>query len=583
MKSFLSLIFLLACFTLFAQENNKDLNALFSNYQEEVYVLTPLAATSVGDLRYNDQLPVTFTDSYSAKYKALYTKYLGTLSKFKRETLNANDQLSYDVFKWQTENSLEGLKFKGNRIPITQFFGIHTGLPQMGSGTGSQPFKTVKDYDNWLSRAGAFPVMADSIILYFRKGMAEGIVMPRLLVVKLVPQLESFITPDVTKSTFYGPVTKFPADFSDADKKRFIDSFTKLISQQLSPAYEKLTKFMKEEYLPVARTTSGYNSLPGGKEWYAYNVKSSTTTSKTPEEIHNLGLTEVKRIRGEMEKVKQSVKYTGTLNEFLEYLRTDPKFFPYKSADEILNAYRAIEPRIAATLKTMFMQVPKTSFEIRQTEAFRAASAAAQYNAGLTDGTRPGIFYVPIVDPTKVKVSESLFIHEAIPGHHYQVMLQRENTSLPEFRRVGGFTSYAEGWGLYAESLGKELGLYTDPYQYMQALASEIHRANRLVVDTGLHLKGWTREEAIKYMLENSPMTEQAATAEVERYMAIPGQAVSYKIGALKIQELRDRYSKMLGKNFNIAEFHNQVLKDGALPLDLLENKLDTWAKNIKK
>jgi uncharacterized protein (DUF885 family) len=580
-KGYVLILLLFFFSALTAQTNNKELNALFNQYQEELYKLSPLSATANGVNKYNDQLPITFTDSYQAKYAAFYKKYLAELSRFKRESLNDNDKLSYDVFKWQTEIAIEGLKFKGNRFPITQFGGIHQSLAQSGSGTGSQPFKTVKDYENWLSRANKFPEWTDSIIAYFRKGMAEGIVLPKALAVKIIPQLESHVVSDITKSVFYGPVKNFPASFSGPEKEYLTEAYTKLITENLIPSYQKLATFIKEAYLPATRTTSGLGSLPGGKEWYAYNVKAITTTNKTPDEIYNIGLAEVKRIRAEMDKVKGSVGYTGTLNEFLEYMRTDKKFYPYKSAEEILAGYRAIEPKIAATLKTMFVNVPKTSFEIRQTEAFRAASAAAQYNSGLADGSRAGIFYVPIVDATQVKVRESLFIHEAIPGHHYQIMLQKENMSLPEFRRNGGFTSYAEGWGLYSESLGKELGLYTDPYQYMMALGDEIHRAIRLVVDPGMHVKGWTREQAIQYMMENEPITEQAATAEIERYMAIAGQAVAYKIGALKIQELRNKYTKQLGNKFSLASFHNEILKDGALPLDLLERKLNAWAKKV--
>lgn len=568
---------------LLAQEDNKELNNLFARYQEETYLLNPVTATINGDNRYNDQLPIIFTDSYKLKLEALGKKYLDLLAGFQKQKLNENDRLSYDVFKWQTEMTLEGLQFKGNRIPLSQFGGIHQQLAQAGSGTGFQPFKTVKDYKNWLSRAGTFPAWTDSILVYFGKGMAEGIVLPKSLVIKLIPQLESFISLEASQSIFYGPVKKFPDDFSEADKKRLTDAYTRLINEQLTPSYRKLAKFIAEEYLPATRTTSGLSDLPGGRAWYDYNVRNITTTNKTAEEIFNLGLAEVKRIRDEMEKVKQSLNYAGTLNEFLEYLRTDPKFFPFKNAEEILQGYRSIESRITPALKSMFLHVPKTPFEVRQTESFRAASAATQYFAGLADGSRPGIFYVPIVDATKVKVRESLFIHEAVPGHHYQIMLQRENEQLPAFRRYGGFTSYAEGWGLYAESLGKELGLYQDPYQYMNALGDEIHRAIRLVVDPGLHIKKWTREEAIKYMLENSPITEQGATAEIERYMAIPGQAVAHKIGALKILELRAKYTSQLGTAFKLAEFHDQVLKDGALPLELLEQKLDAWAKRIKK
>ncbi|KAA5539362.1 DUF885 domain-containing protein [Adhaeribacter rhizoryzae] len=585
----LLVLFLFVCSVIRAQttekENNKELYKLFASYSEEELKLFPMQATSRGDNRYNDLLPATFTDNYQFELKAFNTNYLNALSKFKRADLNENDRLSYDIFKWSLNMNVEGLNQKNNRLPFDQsVFSFPLQFAQLGSGTVTQPFKTVKDYHNWISRATAFSAWADSAIVYFRKGMDEGIVLPKALVTKMIPQMESFVTADATKSVFYGPITNLPQDFSAAEKQQLTTAYIKLIKEQLVPAYKKLHAFLQNEYLPKARTTSGLSTLPGSAAWYNYQVRLMTTTDKTATEIYTTGLAEVKRIRAEMEKVKNSVGFKGDLKAFFEHLRTDPKFFPYKTPEEVLTAYRAIQQKIDPNLSKMFRQTPKTSFEIRQTEAFRAASAAAQYNAGLTDGSRPGIFYVPIVDATKQSYArESLFIHEAIPGHHYQIMLQRENKSLPDFRRFGQFIAYLEGWGLYSESLGKELGLYTDPYQQIAALGDEIHRAIRLVVDPGLHSKGWTREKAISYMLENEPMSEQEVTAEIERYMAMPGQALAYKVGELKLQELRKKYTRQLGVAFNLADFHEQVLKDGAMPLGILEKKIDEWAKRQKK
>jgi uncharacterized protein (DUF885 family) len=317
-----------------------------------------------------------------------------------------------------------------------------------------------------------------------------------------------------------------------------------------------------------------------------YLVKTWTTTNKTPEEIYQTGLAEVARIRGEMEKVKSQVGFTGTLDEFFVHLKTDQKFYPYTQASEVLDDFRKIQAKIEPHLEKMFTNTPETGFEIRQTEQFREASASAEYNPGSVDGSRPGIFYVPIPDARQFNITsgmESLFLHEAIPGHHYQVSLQQENTSLHKFQRFGWYGAYGEGWALYCESLGNELGLYTDPYQYMGALGDEIHRAIRLVVDVGLHTKGMTREQAIKYMMDNEPISEQGATAEIERYMAIPGQALSYKIGALKIRELRKKYEKQLGSDFSLSAFHDEFLKDGAMPLDVLERKMDAWAEKQAK
>ena len=572
-------------FSVRAQEDNKDLAKLFSGYSEESLKLFPLNATFIGDNRYNDLLFADFTNSYRATLKEFYLHYQRELTKFNRGNLNKNNQISYDIFKRDMEMALEGLTYKDNLTPFNQFTGIPLTVGQLGSGTVIQPFKTVKDYENWLRRAARFSAWTDSAIIYLRKGMAEGFVLPKALVIKMIPQMETFTTSDSSKSVFYGPITNMPVSFTDADKERLRSAFIKMINEQLIPSYQRLADFLKNQYLPAARTTDGLSALPGGDKFYSFRIRLLTTTNKTADELYNTGLSEVKRIRAEMEKIKNTVGFSGDLKAFFDYMRTDPKFKPYKAAEEVLNAYRAVEKRVQPFMPKYFNHFPKTAFEIRQTEAFRAATAAAQYFAGTADGSRPGIFYVPIVDATKYTTAKTnLFLHEAIPGHHYQISLQRENANLPDFRRYGGNSAYSEGWGLYAESLGYEMGLYNDPYQNMYALGDEIHRAIRLVVDAGLHAKGWTREQAIKYMMDNEPISEQSATAEIERYMAMPAQALSYKVGELKIKELRKKYEKASGKKFNLAAFHDEVLKDGAMPLNILERKMDEWAKvNIEQ
>ena len=581
------LIATLASLTLLAQksiEANPNLAALFTDYYEENLKLNPVDATYNGDNRYNDMLPIAFTEGYREQMRAYYKKYLAALNGFNRSALTANDQLSYDVFQRNLQLGLEELSFKTNLIPLDQFTGFHLGFGQLGSGAVVQPFKTVKDYDNWLKRAGVFPAMVDSSIVYLKQGMAQNMILPKTLAVKMLPQIDAFITTDPTASVFYGPVKNMPADFSDAEKQRLTAAYIQLINGQIVPSYKRLSSFIRDEYLPKTRTTSGIGALPQGAAYYQYRIRAMTTTNKTPDEIFKTGLAEVTRIRTEMEKVKGSVGFTGTLKEFFEYMRTDPKFKPYKTAEDVLNAYRTVQQQVEPHLSQLFKSKPKTPFEIRQTEAFRAASSAASYVGGSPDGSRPGIFYVPIVDPLKYTTANTnLFLHEALPGHHYQLSLQRENTALPAFRRFGGNSAYTEGWGLYAESLGYGMGLYTDPFQRMYALGDEIHRAIRLVVDAGLHAKGWTRERAIQYMMDNEPISEQGATAEIERYMAMPGQALAYKIGELKLQELRKRYEKKLGTKFNLAEFHDEILKDGALPLEVLERKMDAWANSKKK
>jgi uncharacterized protein (DUF885 family) len=566
-------------------EKNEQFGRLCSQYYEEYLKLNPFTATYAGDNRYNDLLPNDGSAAYLASVKKFDQQYLDSLSKYNRAALNENDGLSYDVLKDELEVSLEGLKYHFEYLPFNQMFALPLTIGQLGSGTGAQPFKTVKDYDNWLKRINAFSVWADTAIGNFKKGAASGIVLPKALVLKMYPQMFSMVVSDPKKSLFYGPVEHLPKEFSAADKKKITADYEDAIVKVIIPTYKKLGDFLKNEYLPKARTTSGFSSMPGGLAMYTYLVKQQTTTNRTPEEIYQTGLKEVARIRSLMDSIKNQTGFKGDLHAFFEYMKTDPKFMPYKTPAEVLAAFDNIHKRIEPNLKKMFSHVPKTPFEIRQTEAFRAESASAEYNQGSADGKRPGIFYVPILDATKFNITsgmESLFLHEAIPGHHYQISLTQENQSLPDFRRFGMHNAYVEGWALYCESLGKELGLYADPYQHMGALGDEMHRAIRLVVDVAIHTKNMTREQAIKYMMDNEAASEQYATAEIERYMGIPAQALGYKTGAMKIRELRSRYEKQQGAKFSIAEFHNQVLKDGSLPLSVFETKMDAWAATIK-
>ncbi|MDF7813724.1 DUF885 domain-containing protein [Hymenobacter sp. YC55] len=574
----------------------KNLPDLFAGYWEEQARLFPLDATTQGDNRYNDQLPNDQTRAFRQQVQTFYQKYLDGLKKFDREKLSENDKISYDIFQYDLETKLEGLKLNTWMMPFQQFWGLPITMGQYGSGEGIQPFKTAKDYDNWLGRVRGFSVWGDSAIANFRQGMKAGVVLPKALVQKMIPQMRDLVVTDPTKSLFYGPINRFPKEVSAEDQQRITAEYKKAILEELVPTYQKLGNFLEKEYLPQARPTTGISAVPGGPEIYRYYVKNWTTTDKTPEEIYQTGLAEVKRIRTEMEKVKAQVGFKGDLKAFFASLKTDPKLMPYQKPEDVLNAFRTIQAKITPNLPKMFGRTPKTPFEIRQTEAFRAASASAEYNQGSPDGSRPGIFYIPIVDAKTFNVTsgmESLFLHEAIPGHHYQISLQQENENLPKFRRFAWYGAMGEGWALYTESLGKELGLYTDPYQYMGALGDEMHRAVRLVVDVAMHTKNMTREQAIAYMMENEAISEEGATAEIERYMAIPGQALSYKIGALKIRELREKYQKQLGpqknklreqyagqnkEHFHLADFHDELLKDGVMPLSVLERKMDTWA-----
>ena len=561
------------------------LATLFNAYWEDRAKLFPLNATAQGDNRYNDQLPNDQTRAFREQQRRFYQQYLTALGKFDRAKLSTEDQVSFDIFQYEMQTRLEGLQLNTWMMPFAQFYSLPNTLGQLGAGTGAQPFKTVKDYDDWLTRVGRFAVWADSAIANFRQGVRAGVVLPRALVLKMVPQLQAQVTADATKSLFYGPITRLPGDFAEADKTRLTAAYQQAIATDLVPAYRRLADFLENEYLPQARPSTGLAALPGGPEMYRYHVRLMTTTTRAPEAIYQTGLSEVKRIRAEMEAVKTQVGFKGDLPAFFTYLNSDPKFMPYKTPDDVLKAFRAIQGRITPNLPKLFGRAPKSPFEIRQTEAFRAATASAEYNRGTPDGSRPGIFYVPILDATTFNTTsgmESLFAHEAIPGHHYQLSLQQENTALPKFRRFASYPAFSEGWALYCESLGPELGLYKDPYQKIGALGDEMHRAIRLVVDVGMHAKGMTREAAIKYMMDNEPISEQGATAEIERYMAIPGQALAYKTGALKLRELRARYQKQLGKKFSLRAFHDEILAGGSMPLAVLERKLDAWAARQK-
>src|SRR5687767_4083079 len=458
--SFLFVCFLIACSDASKTSENPgkgddNLAKVFEKYYQERIQLMPLEGTQNGDTLTNDKLYPDFTDSYRARLKNFFSGYLAEINKFNRDDLNDNDRISYDIFKREMEMNIEGINigYFGSTvsypiyrfIPFHQFGGVPISLGQLGSGEGSQPFKTVRDYDNWLKRAGSFPAWADSAIVYFKKGIEANQVLPVTLVKKMIPQMEAMVVSDATKSLFYGPVNKFPGDFSTEDKQRLTASFGQLINEQLVPSYKKLADFLKNEYQPKARSTTGISALSNGDKNYNYLIRSWTTTNKTPEEIYQTGLAEVKRIRGEMERTKNEVGFKGDLKSFFEYMRTDPKFKPFKSPAEVLNAFHAIHKRMEPNLKKMFSNTPKTKFEIRQTEAFRAASASAEYSPGTPDGTRPGIFYVPIVDATRFNYTsgmESLILHEAIPGHHYQIALQQENELLPKFRRFAWYGAF---------------------------------------------------------------------------------------------------------------------------------------------
>jgi uncharacterized protein (DUF885 family) len=486
--------------------------------------------------------------------------------------------------KYEMEMGLEGLKYPTHYMPITQFWSFTLELPQLGSGSGNQPFKTVQDYDNWLKRLAKFPEWVDTAIYNMHQGMKSGWVLPKSLVVKILPQLKDVVVSDDTASIFYGPIKTMPSGFSAAEQERLKAAYMRAIDSIVNPCYKKLYAFFEKEYLPAARATSGMNGIPDGAGYYNYCIRYWTTTNLSPDSIYSIGEREVARIEGEMNRVKNETGFKGDLQAFFKYLNTDAKFCPFTSNVAVIDSYWGIKKMEDPMLRKLFNDTPKTKFTIKQTEAFRAASASAEYNPGSEDGTRPGIFYVPILDARKFNCvgMTTLFLHEAIPGHHYQISLQQENKQLPKFRRFLWYGAYGEGWAHYCETLGKDLGVYNDPYQYFGHLSDGIHHAIRLVVDIGLHYKGMTREDAIKYMMAHELVSEHEATSEIERYMAIPGQALSYKIGQMAISAERKQFEQQLGGRFNIASFHDEVLSDGCVPLAILHEKMAAWYKRVK-
>ena len=555
------------------------LERLYAQYWDELLRLNPVQATFQGDHRYDDQLPDFGSAEYRARSRRFNEDWLRRVEAVGKDGLQGQALLSYEIFVRDARNAIEADRYPSWMQPVNQMGGIPSFAVQLGSGNGAQPFKTVQDYENWLARGNRLPVLFDTLVANMREGMKAGVVQPRPLMEKVVPQLDAIIRSRPQDTLFWGPVKSMPTEFEDADKQRLTAAYATMIDERIVPAYRKLRDFIADEYLPATRTTVGMDKLPDGAAWYAFNVRQSTSTDMTPAQIHQLGVDEVSRIHGDIRKVMRQVGFKGDLQAFFKFMRTDKKF-EYKTEGALLESYRALEERIEKRIPEQFSLVPKAAFEIRPVEPFRAKSAAGgSYMSPSEDGKRPGIFYVNTYDLPSRKTwdAQDLFLHEAIPGHHFQLALQQELTDLPKFRRFGGETAFVEGWGLYAESLGKDLGMYQDPYDYFGYLQNELWRAIRLVTDTGLHSKGWTREQVIDYMLDNSAESETQATAEAERYIAWPGQALAYKIGELRIQQARAKAEQALGPAFDVRRFHAEVLRDGSVPLDVLGEKIDRW------
>ena len=562
-----------------ASTPSQQLAQVVADYFEQSLSINPLLATRIGDDRYDDQFPNWISPEVRTRFKQMQVDALERIDAIDTDSLSGQDLLTWQVFRQQRQKDLEGTRFPGWLVPVNQFYSLANTFAQMGSGEGFHPFNTVKNYEDFLKRAQGFATWVDQAITNMREGVEVDVVNPIILMERTLPQLQAHIVADTTESLFYGPVTNMPESFNAEDRQRLTNEFENSIEQVIVPAYRRLHAFILDEYLPHCRDTVGLNALPDGDAWYAFLVRMRTTTNLEPEVIHQTGLSEVARIHEEMRDVMTQVNFDGDLDDFFEFMNTQPEFF-FDKKDDLINGYYTIRKTVDANVASLFDRLPVADYEIRPVEPFREQSAAGgSYQRAAPDASRPGIFYANTFDlSSRPKwAMEALFLHEAAPGHHFQISLQQEVESLPLFRRFGGHTAYIEGWALYAESLGKELGVYTNPYNEFGALNAELWRAIRLVVDTGLHAKGWSKQDVLDYMYANSAVTESRAVPEAERYIAAPAQALAYKVGQLKIRELRDRSEAQLGEDFDVKRFHRAILVDGSLPLDVLETKMDHW------
>lgn len=545
------------------------------NYYDEHLKLNPLEATWNGDHRFDAELGNPASPEYDAATKALDERALKAAQAIDPATLDEADRLTREIFIRERQLALQGARFPTRLLALNQMDNMVTKLARFGSGDGPQPFDTVDDHAIWLKRASQFPRWVDSAIAAMREGQQRGVTQPKVTMEKVLPQLDALAFPKVEGSLFAKPLEQLKG----ADKERLALQYREVFERQVLPAIARLRDFIKNEHLAQCRTTVGWAALPDGAAWYAWLVEVSTTTPMGVDDIHALGQTEVARIRNEMEEVKREVGFQGTLAQFFTHVREDKSFY-FEKPEAVLEGYLALKKRIDGLLPKLFSDFPKADYEVRAIEAYRAeSSAGAEYQQPSADGSRPGIFYV---NTHNLKAQprygmETLSLHEAAPGHHFQVAIAQELEGLPRFRRFAGYVAYVEGWALYAESLGKELGLFSDPMQYYGRLNDEQLRAMRLAVDTGLHAKGWTREQAIRFMTENSSLAESDVIAEVERYMVWPGQALGYKVGQLQLGGLRKKAQAALGEKFDLKAWHSAVLRDGAMPLDVLAEKLDRW------
>jgi uncharacterized protein (DUF885 family) len=552
------------------------LHKLFDEEWEWQLRDNPENATAFGDKRFDALL----TDRSAAAFERRRAHNRETLAKIEamdRAKLSEADKLNYDVFLLQEKTAVEGDRFPYELVPINQMGGVHSLLGDLAQQI---PRETVKDHENFLARMRAFPRAVDETIALLKRGQAQGLTPPRVILRDVGELIANQLFDDPAKSPVYElAFTNFRASIQVAEQQRLQHEAKDVLTRDVLPAVRRLHAYWTSEYEPQARESIAWSSVPMGKEWYAYNVRVQTTTDKTPDEIHALGYAEVKRIRAEMELIKEQTGFHGTLEEFFTFLRTDPRFY-YSTRDELLLAYRDIAKRIDPELTRLFGRLPRLPYGVTPVPAYaEKTQTTAYYNAGSPEGNRPGYYFVNLYDvKSRPKWEmEALSLHESVPGHHLQIALSQELEGVPAFRRNGGFTAFVEGWGLYAESLGPELGMYTDPYSKFGQLTYQMWRAVRLVVDTGMHAKGWTRQQAIDFFVANSSKPLHDIEVEIDRYLAWPGQALAYKVGELKIKELRAKSERALGPKFDVRAFHDELLGAGPLPLSLLETRMNAW------
>jgi len=550
------------------------LHALFDDEWERRLRENPTYASAQGERRWNEQWPDLSDEAREARHRA-DREALARLDEINRDALSEEDQLNYDLFRTEMETQVEGHGFDHHLITLNQRGGIQSA----DDIAGRIPLSDVSDYEDWITRLETFGDYMDATIDLMYQGIDSGWTLPKVIAERIPPQIESQLVDHADESGFYEPFEEMPSRISSEDRERLRGEAIEAIEGVVIPAYERFYGFFTEEYIPGARETLGARHFPDGENYYAWRAKEFTTTELTPEEIHEIGLSEVERIRGEMHEIIEKLEFDGNFEDFLHYLRSDEKFY-YEDPKDLLRHYKAESKRIDGLVPPFFKTMPRMPYGVRPIpDSIAPDTTTAYYSRPAADGTRAGFYYVNLYRPdTRPKWEiPALTVHEAVPGHHFQIALAQELEGIPNFRRYGGPTAYVEGWALYTEWLAHEMGVYETLYDEFGQLTYEMWRAVRLVVDTGIHQFDWTRDEAIDFFMSNAARAEHDIINEIDRYIAWPGQALAYKIGELRIRELRQRAEEALGDDFDIREFHDVVLLNGAIPLDVLEQVVDDW------